>query len=119
MTGNPNAYLNMACFPYPLHGQLGNLTRNSIRAPGLENFDFSLFKNNDLFHEKLRVQFRAEFFNILNHTNFEAQYVVPYSYNSATGVGSALSPSATLANFWFAQTITSSREIQFGMKFLF
>jgi hypothetical protein len=119
VTGNPNAYLNMACFPYPIRGQLGNLPRNSLRAPGLENFDFSLFKNNNFFGEKLKVQFRAEFFNILNHTNFQAQYVVPYSFNSTTGVGSPLSPSGTLANFWFGKTVTTSREIQFGMKFLF
>jgi hypothetical protein len=119
VTGDPNAYLNMACFPYPIRGQLGNLTRNALRAPGLENFDFSLFKNNNLFGEKLKVQFRAEFFNILNHTNFQSQYVVPYSFTSSTGVGSPTPASSRLANFWFGKTVTTSREIQFGMKFLF
>ena len=119
VTGNPNAYLNMACFPYPARGELGNLARNAIRAPGLQDFDFSLFKNQNVLGEKLKVQFRAEFFNILNHPNFQAQYVVPYSFNSATGIGSALSSSALLANFWFGKTVTTSREIQFGIKFLF
>jgi hypothetical protein len=50
----------------------GNLGRNTIVGPGLFNIDFSLFKNNYIrkISETFNLQFRAEFFNVLNHTNF-------------------------------------------------
>jgi hypothetical protein len=48
---------------------LGDAGRNSLRAPGFFQWDFSLMKNFPV-REKLTVQFRADFFNILNHPNF-------------------------------------------------
>ena len=50
----------------------GDLGRNTIIGPGLFNIDFSLFKNNYVrkISETFNLQFRAEFFNVLNHTNF-------------------------------------------------
>lgn len=48
---------------------LGDAGRNSLRAPGFFQWDFSLMKNFPI-HEKVTVQFRADFFNILNHPNF-------------------------------------------------
>jgi hypothetical protein len=39
-----------------------------VRGPGIEEVDFSLFKYFAV-NEKMRVQFRAEFFNLLNHAN--------------------------------------------------
>ena len=47
----------------------GNAGRNTVRAPGLQRWDVSAFKNFAL-TEKLRLQFRGEFFNVFNHTNF-------------------------------------------------
>ena len=51
---------------------LGNLGRNTIIGPGLVNFDFSLVKNSKIsrISENFAIQFRAEFFNVFNHTNF-------------------------------------------------
>jgi hypothetical protein len=51
---------------------LGNAGRNSIIGPPLVNFDFSLYKNFPVksISENFSVQFRAEFFNVLNHANF-------------------------------------------------
>jgi hypothetical protein len=50
----------------------GNLGRDTIIGPGLFNMDFSVFKNNYIrkISETFNVQFRAEMFNVLNHTNF-------------------------------------------------
>jgi hypothetical protein len=50
----------------------GDLGRNTLIGPGLFNMDFSVFKNNYVrkISETFNVQFRAEFFNVLNHTNF-------------------------------------------------
>jgi len=66
VTGNPTLDLR-TCL-----NLRGNLGRNTLIGPGLLNFDFSLFKNNYIKHisDTFNVQFRAEFFNILNRTNF-------------------------------------------------
>ena len=50
-------------------GQFGNEGRNVVRGPGIENVDLSLFKYFNV-SDRTRVQFRAEFFNLLNHPNF-------------------------------------------------
>jgi len=62
-------YLNPAAFSVPADGTFGNLCRNCIYGPGYKNLDFSVTKNTQLV-EKLNLQLRAEFFNILNHPNF-------------------------------------------------
>jgi hypothetical protein len=51
----------------------GNVSRTlgNVRAPGIVNFDFSMFKNVPL-KERLTLQFRAEFFNLLNQPQFSA-----------------------------------------------
>ncbi len=53
----------------PPFGTLGNSGRDSLNNPNFVNFDFALFKDTRL-TEKVTVQFRAEFFDILNHPNF-------------------------------------------------
>ncbi len=49
-------------------GRFGSESRNAVRGPGIENVDFSLFKNFRLTETK-KIQFRAEIFNVLNHAN--------------------------------------------------
>ncbi len=49
----------------------GNAGRNSLRAPGFSSFDISLFKTFEL-TEAVQMQFRAEAFDLFNHTNFDA-----------------------------------------------
>jgi len=57
--------------------------------PVFRNLDFSVFKNQNLWGEKLKLQFRAEMFNILNNTN-----LTPQSFsNSFTNSGALLGPS--------------------------
>ena len=57
----------------PPLGQFGNMGRNMFQDTGFRNFDFSLAKN-FRFGEVQRLQFRADFFNILNHPNFANPY---------------------------------------------
>jgi hypothetical protein len=99
---NPNAFEA----PYP--GTFGNASRDSLKGPGLDDVDLSFAKNTTI-HERLRTQFRAEYFNILNHTNFTTPNAVVYS--SAT----ELSPTAGI----MTATATTSRQLQFALKFLF
>ena len=100
---NPNAFLP------PATGTYGNVRRDSLTGPGLSELDFSAAKSSNL-TENLHLQFRAEFFNILNHTNFLTPNEVVYS--SAT---SGVSPTGGLVT----ATSTTSRQIQFGAKLLF
>ena len=53
-SGNPSNYVKLQCFSFPALGTLGNLGRNTMRGPGLEDFDFSLFKNHNLLRDKLK-----------------------------------------------------------------
>ncbi len=62
-------YLNPNAFSQPDFGTFGDLGRNSIYGPGYKNLDFSFTKNTQV-TERLGVQLRAEFFNVLNHPNF-------------------------------------------------
>jgi hypothetical protein len=106
--GNPNNYIKTQCFAFPLAGELGNLGRNTLRAPGLQEFDPSLFKNWSL-REEVRLQFRAEFFNAFNHPNFQMRSPKLFDGNGN------LIPTATIIA---PSTATSAREIQFGLRLL-
>ncbi len=105
----PGQYFNPAAFLPPATGTYGNVRRDSLTGPDLSEFDFSAIRNGHL-TEHLGIQFRAEFFNILNHTNFLTPNEVVYT--SAT---SGISPTAGLVT----STSTTSRQIQFGAKLQF
>jgi hypothetical protein len=66
-------WFNTSAFSLPAPFTYGNVSRTlgNVRAPGIVNFDFSMFKNVPL-KERLTLQFRAEFFNLLNHPQFSA-----------------------------------------------
>lgn len=68
---DPFGYFNPLAFAAPPAGQFGNLGRNfpQVLGPGFDNFDFSVLKTTRL-TERLKIEFRTEFFNIFNHPNF-------------------------------------------------
>jgi hypothetical protein len=105
----PKQYFNPQAFLAPATGTYGNVSRDALTGPGMTELDFSATKNSKI-TEKLGLQFRAEFFNILNHTNFLTPNEVVYT--SAT---SGISPTAGLVT----ATSTTSRQIQFGAKLQF
>ncbi|MDE0110409.1 MAG: hypothetical protein OXN96_21600 [Bryobacterales bacterium] len=67
----------------PFTAPFGNMGRNTGRAPGLAQLDFGLHKDFALPREGSRVEFRAEFFNLFNRTNFRA----PQSRRDASSFG--------------------------------
>ena len=98
---NPNAFI------LPAYGTYGNLGRGTYDGPGLANLDFAVLKDTRL-KESAKLQFRAEFFNTLNHTNLGTPNATVFS-------NGAISSSAGI----ITATATTSRQIQFGLKLVF
>ena len=113
-TGNlyprkPGQWFNPAAFLPPANGTYGNVRRDSLLGPGSSEVDFSAAKSARI-TERLAMQFRAEFFNVLNHSNFLTPN--PVVFTSAT---SGISPTAGV----ITATSTTARQIQFGAKLQF
>ena len=64
-----NVYFSTASFVAQSPGMLGNSGRNFFHGPGINNFDFALFKDTRLTESKM-LELRFEFFNLFNHTQF-------------------------------------------------
>jgi Carboxypeptidase regulatory-like domain/TonB dependent receptor/TonB-dependent Receptor Plug Domain len=133
--GNPNNYIKTQCFAVPTASSLafysancdpafgtfpqcfnlrGNAGRNILTGPGTSNLDFSVIKNNYLkrISESFNVQFRAEFFNILNRANFSVP-VTPDNTDIFDSTGTATGVAGLLTS-----TSTTAREIQFALKLI-
>jgi hypothetical protein len=107
LLNNPNQWYNPNAFVLPAVGTYGSLGRGTFVGPGLAELDASLFKNTAV-SERISLQFRAEFFNVLNHANFDTPNTTVFS-------SGAISASAGLVT----ATSTTSRQIQLGLKLIF
>ena len=105
------ATLTQAGIPGTCANLLGNAGRNSVIGPKLVNLDFSATKNFPIHRisETFNVQFRAEIFNILNHSNF----VPPEPLN---GAGIFDASGAVITNGFFDNLATQPRDVQFALK---
>jgi hypothetical protein len=96
-------WLNPAAFALPTGYSYGNVGRNTATSPGFDNWDLSAFKDFKLTERPLTLQFRAELFNVLNHPNLG---LPGRTFNTASfGV--------------ISTTVTSNRDVQFALKFIF
>jgi hypothetical protein len=96
---------------------MGNAGRNSIVGPNLYNVDFSAHKSWAVkkISEAFRIQFRAEFFNVLNHANFQSP--LPFSSgNNAQIFNSDGTPSG--AGGLSQPLLVLPRDIQFALKMI-
>jgi hypothetical protein len=112
----PTGYLNPAAFcPPPVIGDgtgFGNSGMGIILGPGQFNFDFSVLKNTRI-TETTALQFRAEFFNIFNHTQFDNPNPNSIPYQPAL-------PNVSAPNFGqIVNTSVNPRVLQFALKFIF
>lgn len=97
-----NSYFNTTSFQQPTGTGWGNVPRNAFVGPGQKNLDLSIVKFFPI-REKQKVEFRSEFFNVFNHTNFA-------------------NPVNVLASAQFGQILSTStgpRVIQFALKYSF
>jgi carboxypeptidase family protein len=138
---NPNAF----ALPTDL-GALGTAPKGVDRAPALNNLDLALYRNFALPREGMSIQFRAEFFNVLNHTQFlnintgfstgsgtnrsgqtvEGISIIPNTNTigcqirvNDVATGRYTSDCNTNADFGRPTRARDPREIQFGIKFNF
>ena len=110
--GDPNSgfnqsvheWLNTAAFTLPAAYTFGNEGRNNLTGPPFKNLDFITYKD-FLFTERIKLQFRAEFFNIFNHPSFGLPD------NTVTDSNFGVITSTALPD--------SNREIQFALKLMF
>ena len=107
--GSPTQYFNPAAFAVPPSGTFGNVGRDTLIGPGTATVDFSVLKSTAV-TERVRIQFRAEFFNLLNRANFSTPNTVVFST-----ANSGPSPTAGV----ITATSGTSRQVQFGLKLLF
>ena len=112
ITGKVTAWANPAAFSLPAPGTFGNLQRDFLPGPGIVDVDFAVLKDTQI-KEQTRLQFRAEFFNILNHPNFALPNASAF-LQAADGGGI---PNPTFGKI--TATTTSSRQIQFALKLIF
>jgi hypothetical protein len=111
--GNPQQYVKLQCFTPPIFSTLlGKERRNSLIGPGLVGLDSSLSKNIPFkrVSETFKMQFRADFFNIINHPNFTSPNDNRAIINPDGTAVSAVAGQITLTN-------TTSRQIQFSLRF--
>jgi hypothetical protein len=118
ITHKPDHWFNANMFTLAQPGFLGDEGRGSLRGPKQANWDMSLVKNTKAhwLGDSGNVEFRAEFFNILNHTNFQfpsasnwnSNY---FAYSTSTGL---------VPNYGqITNTLINARQIQFALKLAF
>lgn len=113
-------FFNPEAFAAPAYGTVGNVHRDTITGPGYADWDLSLIKNTAI-TEWARVQFRAEFFNVVNHTNLQVPNEVVYGSGPTQGTPANQTAPAVLSPTGGVVTSTAntSRQIQLGVKLLF
>jgi hypothetical protein len=104
--GKPNQWFDPNAFlaPPPGSGFYGDLGRDTLIGPGLATWDFSAFKTTILY-ERLRLQFRAEIFNLTNRANFNTPNLITFTPSGVSGTAGAIT-----------STSTTARQVQFGLK---
>jgi Carboxypeptidase regulatory-like domain len=105
--GQINEWFNPACFSLEPFGTLGNTGRNTGRGPNFVNADFAVLKDTKI-TEAIGLQFRAEFFNILNHPNFGLPASAVFTSSGRNSTAGKIT-----------SVVGTARQIQFALKLIF
>ena len=101
-------WFNTSVFSMPAPGTWGDLGHNVVRGPGRDNWNMSLFKAFAFGEKGRRLEFRADGFNVWNHTQFKGDY---NNGGISTNFGSS--------NFGAVTSAYDPRTFQLGLKFVF
>jgi hypothetical protein len=110
----PHQFLNAACFSFPTQiGQNGPTTLPAFYGPAFFNTDLGLFKNFPI-KEKMRLQFRANGYNFVNHPlwSFNGNTNLTLGFNGTTGLPNA-------PTFGYVTQKQGHRVVQLAVKFIF
>ena len=112
--GMPSKWFDPDAFiaPPSSGGFYGNLARDSFTGPGLATWDFAAMKDVPL-REGLRLQFRAEIFNLLNRANFNTPNLIVFTPPTATNPTGLSGTAGAITS-----TSTAARQVQFALKLL-
>jgi hypothetical protein len=115
----PSEWFNIAAFQENAIGAFGNVGRNVVIGPGVNQWDFSALKNFSIVGEKRFLQFRFECFNCSNHPNFgdPAGSLGANAIASATGL--AIPGTGTFGQINSLRAGLFNRQLQFALKFVF
>ena len=111
--GRVDLWYNPNCFNLQKPGTVGNTGRNTVRGPKFVNTDFALLKDTKL-SESLKLQFRAEFFNIFNHTNLGLPTLGQGGGALFVGGGARNGSAGQITTM-----VGTPRQIQFALKLTF
>ena len=104
-----NQWFDPTAFAAPAPGTWGNLGHNALRGPGRDNWNLALHKNFVFSEERgSRLEFRAESFNVWNHTQFKGDVQ-----------GGGISTSVGSSNFGAVTSAFDPRTMQLGLKLVF
>jgi hypothetical protein len=112
--GKPGQWFNPAAFiaPPSTSGFYGNAGRDTFIGPGLATWDFSVLKNTAI-GERLQLQFRMEFFNLLNRANFNTPNLIAFTPPTAANPTGVSGTAGAITS-----TATTARQLQFGLKLI-
>jgi hypothetical protein len=115
----PDTAFSKTCFSaQPPTGRVGTTGRDQFYGPGLINFDFTAAKNFPLYGERVKLQFRTDFFNLFNNVNFAN----PVSNQSSVSFGKIIQTvgsAVATAVGTTAGAVGGSRIIQLAMRVQF
>jgi hypothetical protein len=106
--GGPDRYFDPSSFALPVPGFVGNLERNTLIGPGVAMLDFTLTKDFKV-SDDLDIQFRSEVYNVANRPNFAMPTLAVFNRDGTVRADAGR----------VTRTITSARQVQFGLKILF
>ena len=104
----PNLWYDPCAFSLSPTGTFGNLGRNTVMGPGTNQIDASLVKSTAI-NERMKLDFRFEVFNLLNHPVF----AIP-NLNLFTSATARNGSAGVISN-----TLIDNRDMQFGLKLIF
>jgi hypothetical protein len=121
---DPDEYFDRSSGDFVLQdeGYWGNLGRNTLVLGGTATFDLSLQKDTPIAGERVTLQFRAEFFNLLNRANWGAPTRTSYASTFGRGLCPGGNCAATRYQRAFGRvdtTSTSARQVQLALKLIF
>jgi hypothetical protein len=112
-------YLNPAAFTTPATGAFGNLGKGALRGPDMITYDGGLFKEIPLHRERVKLQFRAEYFNLFNRVNFYNPGATVSSSTNIQASSSTASAQVTASGFGSLRAAFDPRIGQLALKLTF